>query len=101
MEMRDQIPREELPFGISKAIEVKHEQELNDMLAKLFEQKCKELQEEIFHLIEEKMHMQGLIIKESKDSLELVIEMEDKAVGDTEHEKAIREKAAKIREAVK
>lgn len=45
--------------------------------------------------------MQGLILKESKDSLELVLEMEDKAVGDTEYDKQIREKAAKMKEAIK
>ena len=62
------------------------------MLAKLFEQKCKELQEEIFHLIEEKMHIQGVIIKESKDSLDLLIEMEENSQGDTQADKEAREK---------
>jgi uncharacterized protein YpiB (UPF0302 family) len=38
------VPREELPFAIQKALDTKHEQEMNDLLAKLFEQKCKELQ---------------------------------------------------------
>ncbi len=73
------------------------------MLAKLFEQKCKELQEEIFHMIEEKMHMQGLIIKESKDSLELVLEMEANSVNEYEYElhKKIRDKAQRMREIVK
>ena len=74
---------------------------MNDLLAKLFEQKCKELQEEIFHLIEEKMHMQNAIIKESKDSLELVIDIESKATGNSEGDKKLREQAAKLREAAK
>lgn len=78
-EMKLTVPKEELPFAIQRAIDVKHEAELEDLLAKLLEQKCKELQEEIFGLIEHKMHLQGLIIKESKDSLELVIEIESKA----------------------
>jgi hypothetical protein len=52
---------------------------LNDMLSKLFEQKCKELQDEIFHLIEERLHMQGVILKDSKDSLDLLIDLEDNA----------------------
>ena len=77
--MKDNLPREEVAFAIQRAIDQKQEAELNDMLAKLFEQKCKELQDEIFHLIEEKLHMQGVILKESKDSLELLIDMEENA----------------------
>jgi hypothetical protein len=45
------------------------------MLAKLFEQKCKDLQEEIFHLIEEKMLMQAVILKDSKDYLNLSLKL--------------------------
>lgn len=95
------VPKEELPYAILKAIETKQEEELNDMLAKLFEQKCKDLQEEIFHLIEEKMLMQAVILKDSKDSLELVLEIETKATSDSECDKKLRDKASKLREAAK
>jgi hypothetical protein len=71
------------------------------MLAKLFEQKCKDLQEEIFHLIEEKMLMQAVILKDSKDSLELVLEIETKATSDSECDKKLLDKASKLREAAK
>lgn len=38
------------------------------------------------------MHMQGVIIKESKDSLDLLIEMEENSQGDTQADKEAREK---------
>jgi len=41
--MSGNLVRDELGFAVQKALDQKHEQELNDMLAKLFEQKCKEL----------------------------------------------------------
>ena len=42
--MKLSVPREELAFAIQQAIDVKQEAELNDLLARLFEQKCQELQ---------------------------------------------------------
>ncbi len=51
------VTREQLAFTIQQVIDAKQEAELNDLLAKLFEQKCKELQEEIFMLMERKIHM--------------------------------------------
>jgi hypothetical protein len=71
------------------------------MLSKLFEQKCKELQDEIFHLIEERLHMQGVILKESKDSLELLIDLEDNAKGDSDADKLVREKLKEAKERIK
>lgn len=71
------------------------------MLSKLFEQKCKELQDEIFHLIEERLHMQGVILKESKDSLELIIDLEDNAKGDSDADKVVREKIKEAKERIK
>lgn len=50
------MPREELAYSITQLIDAKQEAELNDLLAKLFEQKCKELQAEIFMLMESKIH---------------------------------------------
>ncbi len=82
-ELKLTVPKEELPYAIQKALDVKHEAELNDMLAKLFEQKCKELQEEIFHLIEQRMQMQNVIIKENQDSLELILDIESKLTGNS------------------
>lgn len=99
--MQLSVPKEELPYAILKAIETKQEDELNDMLAKLFEQKCKDLQEEVFHLIEEKMFMQAAILKDSKDSLELVLDMESRATSDSEVDKKLREKAAMLRQGAK
>jgi len=84
------VPREELPFAIQSALDSKHEDELNDMLAKLFEQKCKELQEEIMQLMEQKLNMQGLIIKDSKDSLELVIDIEQRATTNSPMDENLR-----------
>lgn len=95
------VPKEELPYAILKAIETKQEDELNDMLARLFEQKCKDLQEEVFHLIEEKMLMQSAILKDSKDSLELVLDIESRAISDSDGDKKLREQATKLREAAK
>ena len=71
------------------------------MLSKLFEQKCKELQDEIFHLIEERLQMQGVILKESKDSLELLIDLEDNAKGDSDADKLAREKIQEAKERIK
>ena len=71
------------------------------MLAKLFEQKCKELQDEIFHLIEERLHMQGVILKESKDSLELLIDLEEHSKGDSQTDKQAREKIQEAKERIK
>lgn len=62
---------------------MKHEAELNDLLAKLFEQKCKELQEEIFNLMENRVLMQNLIIKENQDNLDIIIDLESKITGDS------------------
>jgi hypothetical protein len=75
--------------------------ELNDMLSKLFEQKCKELQDEIFHLIEERLHMQNVILKESKDSLDLLIDLEDNAKGDSDADNSSGTHSWKLRSASK
>ena len=95
------VPREELPFAIQSALDSKHEDELNDMLAKLFEQKCKELQEEIMQLMEQKLNMQGLIIKDSKDSLELVIDIEQGATSNSPMDENLRKQSAQVREELK
>ena len=95
------MPREELPFAIQSALDSKHEDELNDMLAKLFEQKCKELQEEIMQLMEQKLNMQGLIIKDSKDSLELVIDIEQRATSNSPMDENLRKQSAQVREELK
>lgn len=47
------------------------------------------------------MHLQGVILKESKDSLELVIEMERQATGDSQIDQNLRKQASEMREAAK
>ena len=36
-ELKLTVPKEELPYAIQRAIDVKHEGELNELLARLFE----------------------------------------------------------------
>jgi hypothetical protein len=43
------------------------------------------------------MFMQAAILKDSKDSLELVLDMESRATSDSEGDKKLREKAAMLR----
>ena len=49
------------------------------MLVELFELKCRELQDEVFNLLEEKLHKQGVIQKEAKDKVEQVDKLMDQA----------------------
>ena len=37
------VPPEELPYAVQRTLEEKQEAELNELLVKLFEMKCKEL----------------------------------------------------------
>ena len=45
--------------------------------------------------------MQNAILKDSKDSLELVLEIQSKATTDSEGDKKLREQAAKLKEVAK
>ena len=74
-----QLPADELPYAIQRALDEKHEAELSDMLVELFELKCRELQDEVFNLLEEKLHKQGVIQKEAKDKVEQVDKLMDQA----------------------
>lgn len=73
------LPAEELAYGISRALDEKHEAELNNMIVELFELKCRELQDEVFNLLEEKLHKQGAIKKEYKDKQDVVSKLESQA----------------------
>ena len=51
-------------------------------------------------MIEEKIHMQGVILKESKDSLELVLDIERAAKSDSPHDQKMRAQAQEMREMI-
>ena len=53
----DKTP-EEIPAAIERLIDEKHAAELEDLLLKLYEQKCVELKEEVLALMEEKIAKQ-------------------------------------------
>ncbi|CDW85699.1 UNKNOWN [Stylonychia lemnae] len=57
-ELKMNLPAEELPYAIQRVLDEKHEAELNDLLVELFELKCRELQDEVFNVLEEKLHKQ-------------------------------------------
>lgn len=68
-EVKNKIPQEDLPFVIQKAVDEKHEAELNNLLIALFELKCRELQDEVFNMLEEKLHKEADIRKEAQDKI--------------------------------
>jgi len=53
--MRLELTPEEIPSAIERLIDDKHQKELEDMLLKLYEQKCVELKEEVLAMMEEKL----------------------------------------------
>lgn len=57
-EMRLELTPEEIPSAVERLIDEKHQKELEDMLLKLYEQKCVELKEEILAMMEEKLAKQ-------------------------------------------
>ena len=95
-EMKLTLPQNELAYGIQRALDEKHEAELNDILVDLFEQKCKELQEEVFNLLEEKLHKQAEIKKETQDKVEIL----DRALAKTQDEET-KKKLEDAKEMVK
>ncbi|CDW74865.1 cast multi-domain protein [Stylonychia lemnae] len=76
-ELKMNLPAEELPYAIQRVLDEKHEAELNDLLVELFELKCRELQDEVFNVLEEKLHKQGAIQKEYQDKISVIQKLQD------------------------
>lgn len=54
-QMRLELTPEEIPAAVERLIDDKHQKELEDLLLKLYEQKCVELKEEVLAMMEEKI----------------------------------------------
>jgi len=57
-EMQMNLTPEEIPSAVERLIDDKHQKELEDLLLKLYEQKCVELKEEVLAMMEEKIAKQ-------------------------------------------
>eukprot|EP00347_Sterkiella_histriomuscorum_P023897 403333008 len=66
------------------------------MLVELFELKCRQLQDEVFNLLEEKLHKRGIIQKEAKDKLDQVQQLQQDC-----KDPEMKEKLQKIAEKLK
>jgi hypothetical protein len=66
-EMKLNLPDKEVPGALEKIIVEKHQGELEDLLLKLYEQKCMELKEEILAMMEEKIAKQQEVRKGTAD----------------------------------
>lgn len=58
---------EEIPAAVERLIDEKHQGELEDLLLKLYEQKCIELKEEVLAMMEEKIAKQQELRKAAND----------------------------------
>ena len=58
---------EEIPSAVERLIDDKHQKELEDLLLKLYEQKCVELKEEVLAMMEEKIAKQQELRKSAND----------------------------------
>jgi len=65
--MRLDLTPEEIPAAIERLVDDKHQKELEDLLLKLYEQKCVELKEEVLAMMEEKVAKQQELRKASED----------------------------------
>jgi len=54
-QMRLDLTPEEIPAALERVVDDKHQKELEDLLLKLYEQKCVELKEEVLAMMEEKV----------------------------------------------
>ena len=66
-QMRLELTPEEIPAAIERLIDDKHQKELEDLLLKLYEQKCVELKEEVLAMMEEKVAKQQELRKAADD----------------------------------
>lgn len=55
LDMKKNLTSEQIPAAIERLIDDKHQKELEDLLLKLYEQKCLELKEEVLNMMEEKV----------------------------------------------
>lgn len=53
--MQATMSESEVPAAIEKLIDEKHSRELQDLLLKMYEQKCVELKEEVLNMMQEKI----------------------------------------------
>lgn len=67
LNQRDRMTDEEIPAAIEKMVEEHHSRELQDLLLKIYEQKCVELKEEILAMMQEKIARQQLARKNNHD----------------------------------
>lgn len=65
--MRLELTPEEIPAAVERLIDDKHQKELEDLLLKLYEQKCVELKEEVLAMMEEKIAKQQELRKNADD----------------------------------
>lgn len=66
-QMKLELPPEEIPAAVERVIDDKHQKELEDLLLKLYEQKCVELKEEVLAMMEEKVAKQQVLRKTAQD----------------------------------
>lgn len=66
-QMRLDLTPEEIPAAVERLIDDKHQKELEDLLLKLYEQKCVELKEEVLAMMEEKIAKQQELRKNAAD----------------------------------
>lgn len=66
-QMKLELPPEEIPAAVERVIDDKHQKELEDLLLKLYEQKCVELKEEVLAMMEEKVAKQQVLRKTAHD----------------------------------
>lgn len=77
-------PEDELPAAVLKAVENKHQDELEDLLMKLYKQRAEELKAQVLALLEEKVQARGVVDKDfqaRKEALEAFIEGVTEAAG--------------------
>ena len=65
--MRLDLTPEEIPAAVERLVDDKHQKELEDLLLKLYEQKCVELKEEVLAMMEEKVAKQQELRKNAAD----------------------------------
>lgn len=66
-QMRLDLTPEEIPAAVERLIDDKHQKELEDLLLKMYEQKCVELKEEVLAMMEEKIAKQQELRKNTED----------------------------------
>jgi len=66
-QMQLELTPEEIPAALERLIDDKHQKELEDLLLKLYEQKCVELKEEVLAMMEEKIAKQQELRKNAAD----------------------------------